>query len=88
MPLAALTPWLDAIAGAPQGLWDAQRRVTWAHYRALLDQGIPGRDLARNGMFTFGVAMVQGREMLVTADARLRGYLTGPGLFKIPGERG
>lgn len=82
--LADATPRIDTIEAVPQRLWAAQRRVTWAHYRALLDHGVPPQDLARGG-FTFGVATIQGREMVVTEDARLRAYLTGPGLFALPG---
>lgn len=78
------TPILDALEAVPERLWQAQRRVGWRHYRAMLDQGIPGRDLARGGL-TFGVVTIQGREMVVTEDARVRAYLTGPGLFKMPG---
>jgi hypothetical protein len=50
----------------------------------MLAQGIPIRDLVRGGLFTFGIAVVAGREMIATDDARLRGYLSGPGLFALP----
>ena len=79
-----MTPHLDAVGAVPEALWRASRRVTWAHYRALLDQGIPGRDLARNGVFTFGIVRVQGREMLVTDDSRLRAYIDGPVMAAMP----
>ena len=79
------TPLLDAVQAVPKRLWQAQRRVEWRHYRAMLDQGIPSRDLVRNGL-TFGVVTIQGREMAVTENHRLRAYLNGPGLFKMPGS--
>lgn len=84
MDVQTPTPLLDAIEAVPERLWQAQRRVTWAHYRAMLDQGIPSRDMVRAGL-TFGVVTIQGREMVVSEDHRLRAYLTGPGLFKMPG---
>lgn len=78
------TPRQDRIAALTDKQRAAQRNVTWEHYRAMLDQGIPGTDLVHGGLFTFGVVTVMGREMLVTEDRRLRGYLSGPGLFKMP----
>ena len=81
-----MTTHLATVEAVPEALWRASRRVEWRHYRALLDQGIPGLDLARNGAFTFGIVRIKGREMLVTEDARLRAYMTGPGMFAMPGS--
>jgi hypothetical protein len=65
--------------------WPAhKRRVRWEHLSALLQYGIPMRDLMRDGEFTWGVVRVAGREMIVTDDPRMRAWLHGPGLFKFP----
>ncbi len=61
----------------------AKRRVEWRHFAALLQAGIPARDLVRGG-FTFGIAIIQGREYVATNDPRLRSYLYGTGIFKFP----
>lgn len=65
----------------------AQLRVRWDHVQALLNRGVPMREIVRpGGVMTFGVVTIQGREMIVTEDARLRAYLCGPGLFQMPGQ--
>lgn len=68
----------------PNPLSLAKRRVHWRHFSALLLAGVPTRDLVRDQDFTFGVVMLQGRELVFTDDDRLRSYLFGPGLFKFP----
>lgn len=77
------TPRTDAILEMPSGLARACRRVTWQHYQRLLDAGIPSRDLAR---LRWGVVMLQGREMIVTDDLRVRAYLTGAVMALMPGR--
>lgn len=79
------TPRIDAILACPRRFWGAQCRVTLTHMRTLMDRGIPARDLVRNGMFTFGVIMLAGVEMIVTEDSRLRSYMSGYGYWRLPG---
>ena len=76
---------LEALYTAPDGFWRTTRAVQWSHFRALMDAGIPAKELTRDGLFTFGVVTIGGREMIVTTDPRLRSHLTGPAMFKIPG---
>lgn len=71
--------------------WPAHmRRIRWHHLKALLDYGIPMRDLFDTtdrpawGRFKFGVITIKGRELIFTDDPRLRAWLHGPGLFKFP----
>lgn len=62
------------------------RRITWRHWASLIQYGVNPRDLTQNGLPTFGIALVAGREMIVTDNPKIRSYLTGPGIFKLPGE--
>jgi len=81
---APATPRLDAIEATPAKLRAAQCRVTWDDFKALLDAGIPAAALLATDGFSFGVARLNGRRMLVTQNPRLRAYLNGPGLFDLP----
>ncbi len=76
---------VDAILSAPAPMYRAQARVQWRHVQAMLDQGVPMADMVGPGLLKFGIVRIGGREMVVTEDARLRAYLTGPGLFALPG---
>lgn len=75
------TSALDRILDMDAKLWIASRRITWAHYQAMLGAGIPSRDLAP---LNWGIVRLGGREIIVTDDARLRGYLSGPILAPLP----
>lgn len=75
------TPRTDAITDRAPALHAAAQRITWAHYQRLLDAGIPSRALAA---LSWGIVTIQGREMIVTDDPRLRAYLTGPVLAGMP----
>lgn len=78
------TPRQDAIWAVEPRMYRAQRRVEWRHVQAMLDSGVPMREMVRGGCFTFGVCTVAGREMIVTEDHRLRAYLTGPVIASLP----
>lgn len=79
-PLAGNTPILDAIEALTPAMWAAYRRVEWRHVQALMQQGIPVADM----LGKFGVVRIAGREMLVTDDPRLRGYIDGPIMAAMP----
>ena len=78
------TPEPPALTQPTAQFIEAERRVQWRHFKALLDAGIPARDLIGDQHLTFGIVTIHGREMLVTDDARLRSYLHGPALFAMP----
>jgi len=64
----------------------AQLRLEWRHVQALMQRGVPLSAMLRpGGRLTLGVVRIAGREMIVTDDARMRAYLSGPGLFAMPG---
>lgn len=75
---------IEAREALPPKFRAAQDRVTWDDFRALLERGIPARDLLTPAGFAFGVTVISGRRLLVTDSPRLRAYLTGPGLFEMP----
>lgn len=76
---------LDAIAALPAKMRAAQDRVEWRHVEALLHSGVPMRDMLAPHGLAFGVVTIQGREMIVTDCPRFRAYMTGAGIFKMPG---
>jgi hypothetical protein len=74
------TPILDALEAQTPAMRAAWRRVEFRHIQALLKRGVPIPDM----LGKFGVVVIQGREMIVTDDARLRGYLDGPVMAAMP----
>lgn len=82
-PLEHKTPIIDALLALTPQMRAALDRVEWRHICTLMDQGIPVRDM----LGKFGVVRIAGREMIVTDDSRLRGYLCGPIMAAMPDAR-
>lgn len=77
---------LEAVEAVPEPMRRCMDRVEWRHVEALLHSGVPMRDMLAPEGLAFGVAVFQGREMIVTDCPRFRAYMTGAGIFKMPGE--
>lgn len=78
---------LDAIAAVPPRMREAQNRVEWRHVEALLHSGVPMHAMLAPHGLAFGVVTIQSREMVVTDTPAFRAYMTGPGVFKMPGPK-
>lgn len=76
-------PHIDAILATPLKMYRAKMRVQWRHLKALLFAGVPMEELLDLDL-TFGVVMVQGRELIVTDDDGLLAYLPGPVMVGFP----
>lgn len=86
IPIPLECPHIEAIESLPPKWRVAQDRVTWDDFKSLLDARIPADELVTLAGFTFGIVHIRGRRMIVTAEPRLRAYLSGPGIFAMPSE--